>query len=189
MRLDDEQAVMKKYERLAHNVSKRYNGNVESDDVVQYARMGILKAIRTYDPSKETEFMTHAYTCAFNSIRHNTRKDTGVVHIPYKRIVDGRTDNPVRVDMPTDNDHLTEYISFDGSADIKVVLGDVLAKLPETERFIVEQMHLKGCTAEEVAACLNMSVSKVYKEAKKALTSMKNTLEKRGYNISDLITV
>lgn len=68
--LDDR---FEEYSTLVHSISKRFtfnrNNKTREDDITQEGYVGLVKAMRTFDPSKGTKFITYAYICISNEIR------------------------------------------------------------------------------------------------------------------------
>ena len=60
--------------RIALHVAKKYEGALESDDLVALAMLGLVKAGNSYDPSKGNMFSTYATKVAENEILMAIRK-------------------------------------------------------------------------------------------------------------------
>ena len=55
---------------LAKSIVKAYPGNkLPPEDLLQEATVGLIKAVRTFDPAKGYAFSTHATTCINNAIK------------------------------------------------------------------------------------------------------------------------
>ena len=64
----------------AANIQKRYSGILlETDDLVQEAMFGVLRAIQTYDPETGNLFLTYAQTIAENAMLDYVRKCASVI--------------------------------------------------------------------------------------------------------------
>ena len=66
----------------SHFVHKRYHGKYSIEDLVQEAKLGAIKAFRTFDPSKNVKLITHIYNYINFYLSHYTRYDTGLIKIP-----------------------------------------------------------------------------------------------------------
>lgn len=56
--------LLDKYERLCHKLARKFNftaTNHDHEDLVQEGRIGLLKAMETYNPDRGASFMTWAY--------------------------------------------------------------------------------------------------------------------------------
>jgi len=62
-----------KYSRLVHSISNKFafnhNKRGMEEDITQEGYVGLIKAIKTYNPDKGTKFITYAYKCISNEIR------------------------------------------------------------------------------------------------------------------------
>ena len=64
----------------ASNIQKRYSGILlETDDLVQEALIGLLRAIKTYDPETRNLFLTYVQTIAENAMLDYVRKCASVI--------------------------------------------------------------------------------------------------------------
>ena len=67
--------VMPSIRITAANIQKRYSGILlETDDLVQEARIGVLRTFKTYDPETGNLFLTYAQTIAENAMLDYIRK-------------------------------------------------------------------------------------------------------------------
>lgn len=67
--LDAEETLMRKYKETVRIKAKMYYmAGADEDDVVQEGMIGLLKAIRQYDPEKEASFGTFASLCITRQI-------------------------------------------------------------------------------------------------------------------------
>lgn len=70
--------IINQYERLVHKLARKYGFTAAShthDDLAQEGRIGLINAIRTYDPERGTRFMTWAYYQIRGSITSCGRSD------------------------------------------------------------------------------------------------------------------
>lgn len=67
--LDAEEALMRKYKEVARIKARYYYmAGADEDDVIQEGMIGLLKAIRQYDPAREASFATFAGICITRQI-------------------------------------------------------------------------------------------------------------------------
>lgn len=72
--------VMPSIRITASNIQKRYSGILlETDDPVQEALIGLLRAIKTYDPETRNLFLTYVQTIAENAMLDYVRKCASVI--------------------------------------------------------------------------------------------------------------
>jgi RNA polymerase sigma factor (sigma-70 family) len=78
--------LLKKYERLVHKLAWKYAFTATSythEDLTQEGYIGLLSAIRTYDPTRGAKFMTWAYYHIRGSITSCGRVDRKQPKYPY----------------------------------------------------------------------------------------------------------
>ncbi|MGH3675703.1 MAG: SigB/SigF/SigG family RNA polymerase sigma factor [Mycobacterium sp.] len=69
---------------LADHIAYRYVGRGESaDDLIQVARMGLIKAIDRYDPAKG-QFLGFVVPTIMGEVRRHFRDNTWGIHVPRK---------------------------------------------------------------------------------------------------------
>ena len=54
--------------RLVAHVVKKYSGAAETDDLISVGSIGLIKAVNTYSPDKNTAFATYSARCIENEI-------------------------------------------------------------------------------------------------------------------------
>ena len=109
----DRDALLIKYERLIHKLARKFAftaPNADHDDLVQEGRIGILKAIETYDESYGAGFMTWAYYHVRGAICGSGRSDRRQPRFPLSvedadrqyNLEDETQEIEVREDISTD---------------------------------------------------------------------------------------
>lgn len=82
--------VMKSVTGLIHYFARLYGGGCAEDDLFQTGYLGLLKALKSYDPEKETSFVTYASHAIMGEIRHLVRKQASynrpgcIIEIQYR---------------------------------------------------------------------------------------------------------
>jgi RNA polymerase sigma-B factor len=68
---------------LAHGIAHRYRrGEEPAEDLEQVAAMGLLKALRSFDPSRGTSFAAYAIPTMNGELRRHYRDTGWAVHVP-----------------------------------------------------------------------------------------------------------
>ena len=76
--------LIKNNSGLVHSIAIRFTGRgVEYEDLVQIGTMGMLKAVKSYDPSFGTVFSTYAVPVIIGEIRRYLRDD-GMIRVGRK---------------------------------------------------------------------------------------------------------
>jgi RNA polymerase sigma-B factor len=80
--LDDDE-VLRRYLPLARHIAGRFRGLGESEeDLVQVASLGLLRAVRRFDPNRGTRFSSYAMPTITGEVRRHLRDATWFVHVP-----------------------------------------------------------------------------------------------------------
>jgi RNA polymerase sigma-B factor len=79
----DIEVVMRRYLPLARRMAAHFRGTGEPfDDLLQVAAVGLLKAIRRYDPERGIMFSSYATPTILGELRRHFRDTTWGVHVP-----------------------------------------------------------------------------------------------------------
>lgn len=73
------------YERLVHSIARKYsNGKSYHEDLVQVGMLGLLGAIRRYDPEFGRSFEAFAVPTIIGEIKRFMRDKTWAIHVPRR---------------------------------------------------------------------------------------------------------
>lgn len=108
--------LLNKYERLVHKFAWRFAFTATShthEDLAQEGYIGLLRAIRTYDPTKGAKFMTWAFYHIRGSITSCGRSDRRQPRYPFSledcprayNVEDPSQKIDVKIKIPTDYIH------------------------------------------------------------------------------------
>ena len=125
-----EEILIEKYKGLVRAKAKAYFiAGAEAEDVVQEGMIGLMKAVRSFDESREASFKTYAGTCINNQILKAIRK------------AEREKNQPLNDAISLDN-HL-------GEKDENLTIGDILkaSMFDEPEEKVIYEdtlLRLKG---------------------------------------------
>ncbi len=172
--------------RLVVYIAKKFeNTGVAIDDLTSIGTLGLIKAVKSFIPSKNIKFATYASRCVENEILMYLRKRSN-------RNVDLSMDEALSTDsdgnelnlidiLYTDENEISKNI--EAESDRKIVWQS-LEKLPERERTImIMRFGLQGKeakTQKEVADIIGISQSYISRMEKRILKKMKKEIEKIG---------
>ncbi|HEU4977300.1 MAG TPA: SigB/SigF/SigG family RNA polymerase sigma factor [Solirubrobacteraceae bacterium] len=75
--------LVQRYLPLARRLAQRYRHTGEpTDDLVQVACIGLVKAIDRYDPARGSAFSTYAVPTILGELRRHFRDHTWAIHVP-----------------------------------------------------------------------------------------------------------
>jgi RNA polymerase sigma-B factor len=70
---------------LADHVARRFEGRGEAlEDLVQVARLGLVKAVNRFDPTRGADFLSYAIPTIMGEVRRHFRDTGWAVHVPRR---------------------------------------------------------------------------------------------------------
>ncbi len=185
----DEEAINK---LIVHNlrlvvyIAKKFeNTGVPVDDLSSIGTMGLIKAVRSFVPSKNIKFATYASRCVENEILMYLRKRSNRnVDISMDEALstdaDGNELNLIDV-LYTDENEISKNMEIESD---KKMVWQSLDRLPAREKEIMIMRFGLGGSAEktqkEVADIIGISQSYISRLEKRILKKLKKEIEKIG---------
>lgn len=174
--------------RLVAHVVKKFNNCGEADDLIGVGTIGLIKAIKSYNPDKNVTLSTYASRCIENEILmllRSSKKHLKTQSLEEVVASDKDGNELTFGDTLEDNDEsVDEIISRKYlMKDIKKIIAE---KLTEREQIIINLRY--GLTGEppmpqrEVAKRLNISRSYISRIEVKALQIIRETAINKGLN-------
>ena len=145
--------VLKQYERLVHKLARKFAFTAASsthDDLVQEGNIGLLNAMRTFDPLQGTKFITWAYYHIRGSITSSGRSDRRQPKYPHSledcqrayNVEDPTQEVIVKEDIPTD---LVRYVIAECCGGLETKRANVVM-----DRFgLFGKRELRNCECAE----------------------------------------
>lgn len=175
--------------RLVAHIVKKYNNVVKDvDDLISIGTIGLIKAIATFDPSKNTRLATYAARCIENEILMSIRADKkmkGEVSL-YE---------PIGVDKEGNDISLMDILGTDPDMIINEVELKIQARnlynmmkkvLKKREQVVLEMrnglFNGKNKTQREIAQMLGISRSYVSRIEKRAISKLSKEFQSGGCN-------
>ena len=182
----DKEARLKLIEhnlRLVVYIAKRFdNTGIDMDDLVSIGTIGLIKAVGSYNPSKNIKLATFASRCIENEILMYLRKTS-------KTRAEVSLDEPLNVDFEGNMLLLSDVLGTDPECvyndveggEEKEILKQTFMKLPERERQILElRFGLYGkdeMTQKEIADMMGISQSYISRLEKKIVENLKKNMK------------
>ena len=142
-RRDAEEVLVKRYLRMVRICARPYFlAGGDSDDLIQEGMIGLLKAIREFDPSHDVRFKTFAEVCIRNRIRSAVTNAARSKHAPLNDSVP--FESPM---LGSDASPEELYISREEEAER---LNALAQKLSPLERKILT-LFLHGLSYQEIS--------------------------------------
>lgn len=175
--------------RLVVYIAKKFETpNASTEDLVSIGTIGLMKAVKTYNPDKNIKLATYASRCIENEILMFLRKASNSK-------IEMSFDEPLSIDwdgneltlrdvMGTQGDEISEEIEHE---DEKRVLIDVLRTLPQKEQNIMElRFGLNNnpvYTQKQLADKMGISQSYISRLEKRILNKIKKEMQKQICNM------
>ena len=157
-----EEALVMRYNRLVRVCARPYFlAGGDSEDLIQEGMVGLLNAIREYDPGKGSSFRTYAETCIRNRILSAIRAAARDKHTPLNHYVsyetpllDGNTDSyPLSASRQPQQNPEDMLISRE---ERRERLGTLKGQLSGFEAQILD-IYLRGLSYVEIASEVDRS--------------------------------
>ncbi len=181
---DAKAALIEHNLRLVVYISRRFeNTGVGIEDLISIGTIGLIKAVGTFQPSKNIKLATYASRCIENEILMHLRKTSQLKS-------EVSFDEPLNTDWDGNELLLSDILGTDSDlimrpieADVdRKLLFDALEKLEEREkRIIVMRFGLDGRperTQKEVADCMGISQSYISRLEKRIIARLKKEILK-----------
>lgn len=173
--------------RLVVYISKKFESSTATaEDLVSIGTIGLMKAVKTFDPNKNIKLATYASRCIENEILMYLRKvKSAKTELSF--------DEPLSVDwdgneltlrdvLGTEPDEISQEIEYD---DEKRLLMQIVSNLPQKEQDIMAQRFgLYGTriyTQKELADEMGISQSYISRLEKRILLKIRHEMEKAIY--------
>ena len=180
----EEDKELRQYEamirKIAAEFNLKYNNKYDLEDLQQAARLGVLAAIRNYDPKFATKKITHYYNYAKFYISHQIRSDTGVIHIPVKPLSNPDVQKPSIIELKDYNTSTSTGSTID-ALENKIALEEHFETLTDYQKDVIKKVYLEGYTYNEVANSYNVSRQAVNIVANTGLLKIKNSMKENSY--------
>lgn len=178
------QTLIERNLRLVVYIARRFeNTGINIEDLISIGTIGLIKAINTYDLSKNIKLATYASRCIENEILMHLRKTNNQKHeISF--------DEPLNTDWDGNELLLSEILGTDSDMIMRPLEDDVdrelllnaMAKLSEREQRIIKMRFglgdSKERTQKEVADCMGISQSYISRLEKRIIIRLKREILK-----------
>ncbi len=170
--------------RLVAHIAKKYNqvGGCDDEDLISIGTIGLIKAINSFDYTKQARLATYASRCIENEILMTVRAGKKLKQeISLNECLGHDSDGNEVTFMdilPADDEEIADRVGTD--MDIKKLAGFMEKCLtPREQEIIIKRFGLgeKAYTQQEIAKKLKISRSYVSRIEKKALSALARCYE------------
>lgn len=164
--------------KIAEQFYKKLSYRYEYDDLFQAGCVGLMKAIKKFDGSKNFKFSTFAYTTIWGTIHNLARDDNWYI---AKRNRDRLKESyaPTSLDMlvgKQKNTPLVEIMSgacnWENAVEVRIAIN----KLPIDLKEIIVKKYFQEYKFKELSAELGISKTMVNRRIRKALNMLREEL-------------
>lgn len=158
-----ENALVVRYKNYVEVISRPYFlAGAEQDDIIQIGMIGLMKAIRTFNPDNEINFKTYSTKCIRNSILDGIREAGAKKNLPLNSsfaISEEDDENGYDIyQMPSgDPDPEQQYIAKEAEEAFFDALSQTLG---ETDLAIIK-LYLSSMPYKEISEKLGITAKKV----------------------------
>jgi RNA polymerase sporulation-specific sigma factor len=177
------ETLIKKYLNTVRKINNKWGG---TDDGFQEGILGIYQAIKTFDESYNTKFMTHLYFHIESKIRKFIDKERykvpqyvieGIKKGERERLYFSELENFEIEDANINNENLEN----------KVLIEKILNYCTAQEKTVINYLFFEGYTGEQVAQKLGISRQWVHTIKHRAFEKIRNNInfvinKKNEYN-------
>ena len=170
--------------RLVVYIAKKYESKTAgAEDLVSIGTIGLMKAVKTYNPEKNIKLATYASRCVENEILMYLRKASNSKS-------EMSFDEPLSIDwdgneltlmdvLGSEPDEISQEIEYE---DEKRLLRYIVSNLSQKERRIMEQRFgingAKTYTQKELADNMGISQSYISRLEKRILAKIRDEMER-----------
>ncbi|MBE6948388.1 MAG: sigma-70 family RNA polymerase sigma factor [Ruminococcaceae bacterium] len=172
-----EEILIEKYNRLVKICSRPFFlAGGDSEDLIQEGMMGLLSAIRQFDPARDTAFKTYAENCIRNRLLSAIKSASRFKHTPLNESVS--FESPMFDDMAHPSGLMRDpeelIIARERLAEVNSVLSGSLSQL---EKKVLE-FYLSGLSYQEIADAISKtpkSIDNAVQRIRKKLAQLLNS--------------
>lgn len=164
---------------VAHIVKKYQNYGEDSEDLLSVGTIGLIKAVVTFDPSKNSRLSTYAARCIENEILmllRSHKKISREVSL-YEPIGTDREGNEIQLFDIIESDETTVQDRLALKEDIQKLYQTLESTLSKRERLVLKMRYglynEEEYTQREIAALLGISRSYVSRIEKSAIEKLR----------------
>lgn len=194
----DREKLIKDHQRLVYSIANKWKGRgVEFLDLVQEGNIGLLTALKHFDPDKGTQFSTYAYYWVKKCIRDAVYNFGSTVRVPInkqesehkKRQMCAKLNAKYGANLVTENDPRlcefddTEYtdksvdVSFDSTyEDVENMqaMVEAFSTLTWPEALVLRFRKFDGKSLQECGEDLNLCRQRISQIEKAAVEKIKS---------------
>ena len=170
--------------RLVAHIAKKYTADKELDDLISVGTIGLIKAINSFDPEKNSRLGTYAAKCIENEIlmlMRSSKKQNNEISMDECIGTDKEGNSKTFADILTaEEDDISDVVSDKIEIRRMYAIMDKVLKPAEVEiiRLRYGLGNAKRKTQKEIADMMGISRSYVSRIEKKAIKKLSDALKR-----------
>jgi RNA polymerase sigma-B factor len=148
--------LVKSSEKLVKGFASVYGSGCCDEDLYQSGMMGLVKAIRSFDKSRNARFSAWASLCIVGEIKRYVKKEAA----PHEKNVRALTRRGFAGFSEFDTRNMRERQPFQPLEE-RIALHDALEKLSELQKAVIKALFFCGMTQRQAAEKLGIDRHKV----------------------------
>jgi RNA polymerase sporulation-specific sigma factor len=174
-----EEALVSEYTRIVRACARPYFlAGGDGEDLIQEGMLGLIAAIRTFDPAKGVKFSTYAEFCVRRRIFSAIRSASGYKHTPLNSYIS--LESPQLDESNTQNAYYLRdpedfVIARESVGEVEKLLYGALSRFESG----VLELYLEGMSYKDMAACLGKSNKSVDNAVQRIRKKLAQILERR----------
>ena len=167
-------------ENLIYYIIKKSKFYGDVEELYSYGRIGLIKAAKSFNDSKNRSFSSYAYSCIRNEIYMYFRqiKKQPKNPISLSQSIECRDGNLCVEDLIPDDTDLEEDLMYN---DMINKLYDSVDKLDDKEKFIIKHLYsLNGnefLTQNDLAKILNTNQAQISRIKRRSINKLKKLMK------------
>lgn len=168
--------------RLLDKFVNSFNKPQLEQDLYQSGYIGLIRAIKSYNPDSGTKFSTWASTCIISEMRHEVRREHKFFNIKSGDDAQNSDSPSGLISLTTDNadDESFEYDVKDSKAELdtgdNLELKLIIEQFSDLDRQIIDLLFFKDMSQEKAAQILNTTQKVISRRKAKILHVLKEEM-------------
>lgn len=166
---------------VVNRIKPRLPASVAEDDLFAAGMFGLMRAARSYDPSRGAGFKTYAYHRIRGAILDDLRRADFLPRSMRDKAKAEGVDPPSMLSIPTDEDgheNLAAHAVGENveNEDIRDLLHDAIDNLPDKMRIVMSLYYREGIKTREIGERLKLTESRVSQIHSNAVTRLRRAM-------------
>lgn len=169
---------------LAVSIAKKFfkfakYKHVEKEDIIQFAMIGLMKATKKFDASRDSKFSTYAYYLIVGEINNGLRNDKFAIKFSSKDRKVTNFNYPISYDKPLTNDTnvcFSDTIRDNKNEYVNAELRILVNTLDPKQSKVIKLKFFKGLSQVQISKIMGTTQVQISRIERKALLKLREEL-------------